>query len=98
MKIVDKRKFIRSLMIIGIFIVLIGFVFINKSFSHSEISYKKLYVSSGDTLWNIAKLEKNSNSYFENKDIRDVVEELKVTNNLTNSNLEIGQELNIPTI
>ena len=98
MKIVDRRKFVRSLMVMGILIILIGFVFINKSFSHSEISYKKIYVSSGDTLWNIAKLEKNHNVYFQNKDIRDVVEELKSTNNLTNSNLEIGQELNIPII
>ena len=98
MKIVDKKKFVKSLILIFAFIMFIGFIFINKSFSHSEVGYKTVYVSSGDTLWNIAKLEKNNNAYFEDKDIRDVVEVLKNTNNLTSSNLEIGQELNIPII
>ena len=98
MKIVDKRKFIRSLVLIFVFLMFITFAFINKSFSHTEVSYKKVYVSSGDTLWNIAKLEKNNNAYFENKDIRDIVYELQTTNNLTNSSLNVGQELNIPII
>ncbi len=98
MKIVDKRKFIRSLIIIGIFIALISVIFANKTLSHTETNYKKIYVSSGDTLWNIAKEQKDNNQYFEDKDIRTIVDEIKYTNNLNNSNLDIGQELNIPTI
>ena len=74
------------------------FIFANKTFSHSEPSYKKLYVSSGDTLWNIAQQQKNTNLYFEDKDIRSIIDEIKYTNNLNTSNLEIGQELNIPII
>ena len=31
------------------------------------IKYKKIYISSGDTLWAIAKLEQSNNKYFENK-------------------------------
>lgn len=98
MKIVNKKKFIRSLILVLGFVIFIIFILVNNSFSHSEISYKKVYISSGDTLWNIAKLEKNSNAYFENKDIRDIVYELKSTNNLSNSNLVVGQALNIPII
>lgn len=98
MKIVNKRKFIRSIMIIGALIAFISFIFVNKTLSHVEISYKKIYVSSGDTLWNIAQDQKYNNQYFEDKDIRSIIDEIKYTNQLTNSNLVVGQELNIPTI
>ena len=63
-----------------------------------ETNYKKIYVSSGDTLWNIAQEQKSTNQYFEDKDIRTIVDEIKYTNNLNTSSLNIGQELNIPTI
>ena len=98
MKIVNIKKFIRSIILLVMFLSLLTFIFVNKSFSHSETIYKKIYISSGDTLWNIAKMEKNNNTYFENKDIREIVYELQTINNLNNSNLKIGQELNIPTI
>lgn len=98
MKIIDKRKFIRSLIVIGGVILLMSFIFVNKTLSHAETSYKKIYVSSGDTLWNIAQEQKSTNQYFEDKDIRTIVDEIKYTNNLNTSSLNIGQELNIPTI
>ena len=98
MKIVDKRKFIRSLIVIGGVILLISFIFTNKTLSHAETNYKKIYVSSGDTLWNIAQEQKSTNQYFEDKDIRTIIDEIKYTNNLNTSSLNIGQELNIPTI
>ena len=98
MKIVNMRKFIRSIILSVIFLSLLTFIFVNKSFSHSETIYKKIYISAGDTLWSIAKLEKQNNTYFENKEIREIVYELQITNNLNSSNLRVGQELNIPTI
>lgn len=98
MKIVNKGKFIRSMIFIGALITFISFIFVNKTLSHVETSYKKIYVSSGDTLWNIAQDQKNNNQYFEDKDIRSIVDEIKYTNQLANSNLVVGQELNIPTI
>lgn len=98
MKIVNKKKFIKSIVIILGVLLVISFIFVNKTLSHNEINYKKLYISSGDTLWNIAKQEKSNNIYFENKDIRSIVDEIKYTNNLESSCLEIGQELSIPTI
>ena len=98
MKIVNKKKFIRSVSITISLIVSIILLLINTSFSHTEINYKKISVISGDTLWSIAKQERNYNEYFQNKDIRDIVDEIKYINNLKSSNLNIGDELNIPTI
>ena len=98
MKIVNKKKFIRSVSITLGLIIFIILLLINTSFSHTEINYKKVSVISGDTLWSIAKQEKNSNLYFENKDIRDIVDEIKYINNLSSSSLNIGDELTVPTI
>ena len=98
MKRINKRKFIRSTSItIGLIILLI-LMLSNISFSHTEIKYKEIAVSSGDTLWNIAKYEQNNNLYFEDKDVRDIVAEIKLLNNLKTSNLSIGDKLHIPTI
>lgn len=98
MKIINKRKFIRSTSItIGLIIFLI-LMLSNISFSHTEISYKEIAVSAGDTLWNIAKYEQNNNLYFEDKDVRDIIDEIKSLNKLYNSNLSIGDKLTIPTI
>lgn len=77
-------------------LILISFIFANKSLSHTEKNFKKVYISSGDTLWSIAKEEKDNNEYFENKDIREIIYELKKANDLNNSNLKVGLELNIP--
>lgn len=98
MKIVDIKKFIRSMIFIGALILFVSFIFVNKTLSHVETTYKKIYVSSGDTLWNIAQNQKSNNQYFEDKDIRSIIDEIKYTNQLTSSNLKVGQELNIPTI
>lgn len=97
-RIINSPKFIfTSLFILGGLIVLS--LFISKStLSHGETSYRKIYVSSGDTIWNIAEEERCTNKYYDNKDIRYIVENLKQTNNLNNSELKIGQELLIPII
>ena len=98
MKIVNKKKFIRSISITISSVIFMILMLANISFSHTEVSYKEIITSSGDTLWSIAKYEKNNNDYFENRDIRDIVDEIKYLNHLTNSNLSIGDKLNIPTI
>lgn len=98
MKRVNKIKIIKSTSItIGLIIFLI-MLLSNISFSHTEINYKEIAVSSGDTLWSIAKYEKNNNIYFEDKDLRDIIAEIKYLNNLKTSNLSIGDKLSIPTI
>ena len=98
MKIVNKKRFIRSMTITIFLIIFIILMLINTSFSHTETSYKKIFVISGDTLWSIAKYERDNNIYFANKDIRYIVDEIKYINNLNGSNLKIGEQLEIPTI
>ena len=77
-------------------LIVIILMLINTSLSHTEINYKQIYTSSGDTLWDIAKYEKENNIYFEDKDIRYIIDEIKYINNLNTSILNIGDELNIP--
>lgn len=98
MKIVNKKKFIRSISITISLIIFIILMLINTSFSHTETTYKTISIISGDTLWNIAKYEKENNIYFLDKDIRYIIDEIKYLNNLNNSNLSIGDRLIIPTI
>lgn len=94
-KIVDKKKFIRSFILIIsiIFLILLG---INHTYSKTEVSYKEDYILKGDTLWSIAENEINTNKYYQNKDIRDVISDIKEINHLQDGNLTIGQKIVIP--
>ena len=95
MKIVNKAKFVRTISILIILICIIT-IFSKNTYSNVEICYKEDYIYAGDTLWNIAKKEIESNKYFENKDIRTAVNELKKINNFTNSEIYNGQKIKIP--
>lgn len=72
-------------------------IFSKNTYSKGEITYKEGYIYAGDTLWSIAKSEIESNKYFEDKDIRNVVYELKSLNNFSSSELYEGQKIKIPT-
>lgn len=96
MKIVNMKKFIRSIVIL---LVIIGGLFFSKaSLSYKEIEYTSLYVDYGDTLWKIAEKQQNTNAYYKDKDIRDIVYDIKKTNNLTSSDIYVAQELKIPIL
>ena len=95
MKIVNKTKFVRTISILIILICMI-IIFSKNTYSKGEISYKEDYIYSGDTLWSIAENEIENNKYFENKDIRNVVYELKNVNNFSSSELYEGQKIKIP--
>ena len=98
MKIVNSRKFIRSLFfLIGLVLVISMFIS-NVSFSNKELSYKEIYASSGDTLWSLAKEESKNNIYYSDKDLRYIVKDIKKINDLENSELSIGQKLIIPSL
>lgn len=85
-----KKKVIMILIIIVIAIVA------KNSYSQKDITYKTEYVVNGDTLWSIATSEKNSNSYYKNKDIRSIITDIKYINNLNCSELVEGMKLKIP--
>ncbi|MCI8760552.1 MAG: LysM peptidoglycan-binding domain-containing protein [Clostridia bacterium] len=96
-KIVNKKKFLRScILLMGIIIVAV--LGINNTYSKAEITYKEDYIIKGDTLWSIAENEVNTNNYYKNKDIRKVMYEIKELNNIKNENLEIGQKIIIPNL
>lgn len=95
MKIVNKIKFIRAIIILVIILCAI-LIFAKNTYSKVDIQYKENYIYAGDTLWTIAKQESKDNKYFKNKDIRDIVNELKNINNLKDSNLVEGEKIKIP--
>lgn len=99
MKIVNMKKFLRMTLIVFVIIVGISLYFSNVSFSKGDIKTKTVNVTKGDTLWSIAREEQENNAYYENKDIRDIIYEIKKINKLdNNSNLKIGQRLIIKSL
>ncbi len=78
-----------------IFILII--IFAKSSYSKEEIDYKIKNVYEGDTLWSIARLEQENNAYYEGKDIRYVINDIKYNNNLKKSILYEGMQLKIPS-
>lgn len=94
-KIVNKKKFTRSfILILGI--ILLGFLGITNTYSKTEVAYKEDYIVRGDTLWSIAENQVKQNEYYKNKDVREVMYEIKQINHIQNENLEIGQKILIP--
>ena len=96
MKIVNVKKFIRTMSILVILILII-ILFSNKTYSKVDTEYKEESIILGDTLWSISQEEAKNNKYFENKDIREIVSEIKRINKLDNLDLREGQKLLIPT-
>lgn len=94
MKIVNKEKFVKSILIVVMITIALLFVLVNKSLSREDVLIKNISVSEGDTLWSIARFEQENNEYYENKDVREIVYEIKKLNGLeSNSNLYAGQKL-----
>lgn len=98
MKIVNFKKFRRTVLILVTIITLLIIILGKNTYSKGETSYKSEFIISGDTLWSIAEKESKSNKYYEDKDIRYIIYDLKQINNLTDSNLKEGQEIKIPTL
>lgn len=96
-KIVNIKKFVRSLILINIGVILLLFISLNNTYSKGEIRYKDEYITYGDTIWKIAEKEGKENKYFENKDVRSIVKEIKSINNIENQTLQVGEKILIPT-
>ncbi len=101
LKIVNMKKFVRSFSILMLIVLGIIFFSTKTSLSHNEnsqMNYDTLIVMQGDTLWQIALNQQEENPYYENKDVRDIIEHIKKTNQLQGSGLKVGQTLKVPTI
>ncbi len=99
-KIVNRKKFTRSILILLGMIIVITTFLTRVSFSHNEreqMDYKTILVCQGDTLWEIATVQQKENEYYQDKDVRFIVNQLKKINGLNNANLNVGQELKVPT-
>ncbi len=96
-KIINQKKFIRSIIILLV-ILLLALLGIKKTYSKTEITYREDYIVKGDTLWSIAEKEIEKNDYYKNKDIREVMYELKELNQIKNGDLTIGQKIRIPNL
>lgn len=99
MKIVNMKKFVRMVLILIGIIIISTIIFSSKSYSKGEAKEKTIFVSNGDTLWDIASQEQETNNYYSDKDIRDIVYDIRKLNNLANSEtLKIGQKLVIKSL
>ena len=98
MKIVNKKKFIRSIIILIVVVFILPIIFAKVTLSYKQIEYVSIYVDYGDTLWTIAENQQESNEYYKGKDIRYIISDIKRINNLTTSDIYVEQELKIPTV
>lgn len=95
MKIVNIKKFIRSLVIILGIIILMSLIISKSTFSHKEIEYKTICIEKGDTLWKIATNLQATNSYYSTKDVREIIDNIMNINSLQNTSLQENQKLKI---
>ena len=98
MRIVNVKKFVRSIVVVLLIIFGVSLICAKGTLSHKEAEYKKVYVSEGDTLWTIAGEMQKNNDYYRNKDIRYIISDVKKINNLESSNIYVNQELMVPVI
>lgn len=98
LKIINKKKFVKSIAITLGIIFAIMFALSNKSLSHENIKYGVIYVNQGDTLWSIAENQQKNNPYYAGKDVRYIISSIKRVNKLTDSYLFDGQKLLIANI
>ena len=88
MRIVNRKKFIRSVSIL--IFLLVGLFNISVAKSNKEMEIIDYTIVPGQTLWSIAR-EYTPNS----KDIRDTIHEIKDLNNMQDSNIYAGQTIKI---
>ena len=97
MKIKNIGKFIRSiLLMLGAAAALLLIFAYPPALSHTDLSYKTISVSSGDTLWGIAQTLQGTDDYYKGKDVRYIVDDLVNVNHLSSKALYINQELQVP--
>ncbi len=92
------NRVIKSSIIIGVLVISIIVFIHSTALSYENIAYNEIYVSSGDTLWNIAKYEQEHNNYYKGKDVREIIYDIKKINNLSSSQLNVNQKILIPSL
>ena len=98
---IRKQKVNLKKIVLMLAIVIIGCIITmgnNNTFSHTNINYKTIYVANGETLWEIASVEAQNNSYYAKYDIRHIIKDIKQINDLKSSSVYPGQSLLVPNM
>lgn len=91
MRIVNKRKFTKSILIL-IFIIVITTICISQIFNKPKYNIETIdyIVSKYETLWGIAEQYK-----MPNQDVRDYIDKIKELNNMKTATIYEGQAIKI---
>ena len=92
---INLKKFIQALVIVIGITILITFLATKSIYSYEKLKTKTIYTNKGDTLWNIALDEKENNKYYKDKNIREIVYDIKQINNMQDSIILPGETLKI---
>lgn len=92
---INVKKFIRAMLVVIGTIILFTFLATKSIYSYKKPEIKTIYIQKGDTLWKIAEKQKETNQYYSNLEIREIIYDIKKTNNMTNSNIIAGETLEI---
>ena len=65
-RIVNLKRFVISNIVLFIALFVLVSTIVNNAYSCTNPKYKTIYAEEGDTLWNIASVEKGQNEYYRN--------------------------------
>lgn len=92
-----SKKSTRKNMILNILILLcilyICSIFVNFNLAKKDIKTSEIVVESDDTIWSLAKQVCSNRSDL---NIQNVIIEIKEINNLSSSDIYVGQVINLP--
>lgn len=85
-----------ALLILWFLLILIFAIVTTPKEKETEYIFQNLTVKSGQTLWNIAENERSKNQYYNfSESISDIVDEIRLDNELEDAGLKEGQTLKI---
>lgn len=87
-RIKDKKRFYGFVGLVLVLFSVVLFLALNSSANADEVTLPKVvYVRSGDTIWSIAE------KFAIDRDIREVVYEIRQDNQLESADIQLGQRL-----
>ena len=92
---INLNKFIRSIIIIIGFVIFITFIATKSIYSYVSPEEKIIYAQPGDTLWSIARFAKENSSYYKDMNIKEVIQNIRDNNDISNNVIKSGQKLKI---
>lgn len=92
---INLKKFLRALILIIGITILITFLATKSIYSYDKIKSKTIYTDKGDTLWSIALKEKENNNYYKDKNIREIIYDIKKLNSISDSTIFPGEAIKI---